>query len=213
MQKVLKKLDGKDYLQVLSNTVIPTSYLGPIEYYAILLKYNCRIEIHENFIKQSLRNRCEIDGPNGKIRLTVPKENNGKQIVEKIKICYKENWQKNHWKSITSTYNSSPFFQFYKDDLKKIYEIKDSLLINFNNRTQQIILNILRHNTHIRNTTMYIDKGKFLDLRNYSFNSHKPKKYSQVFIQKNNFIPHLSILDLICNVGPDCTHYLQKLNI
>ena len=48
MQKVLKKLDGKDYLRVLSNAVIPTSYLGPIEYYAILLKYNCKIEIHEN---------------------------------------------------------------------------------------------------------------------------------------------------------------------
>ena len=105
---------------MLNNPLLPTAYLAPVKYYAILLQAkNCSIEHHEHFIKQSIRNRCEIYGANGELRLTIPKERKGssKTIISEIKISYKDDWQKLHWNAIKSAYNSSPFFEYYSNEL------------------------------------------------------------------------------------------------
>ena len=86
---------------MLNNPLLPTAYFGPISYYAILLQYpNCHIELHEHFIKQSIRNRCDIYGANGRLQLTIPKERkrSNKTIIKEILICYKQNWQKQNTK-------------------------------------------------------------------------------------------------------------------
>ena len=82
--------------------------------------------MHEHFVKQSIRNRCEIYGANGKLRLTIPKERKGssKTIIKEIKISYKEDWQKLHWNAIKSAYNSSPFFEYYQDELEPFFKKK-----------------------------------------------------------------------------------------
>ena len=100
---------------MLNRPLLPTAYLAPISYYAILFqKANCEIEYHEHFIKQSVRNRCEIYGANGRLRLTIPKHRQGssKTLITNIKISYQEEWQREHWNAIVSAYNSSPFFIF-----------------------------------------------------------------------------------------------------
>ena len=77
---------------MLNKPLLPTAYLAPISYYAILLNsLDCKIEKNEHFIKQSIRNRCEIYGANGKLRLTVPKQRKGssKTLINNIKICYR----------------------------------------------------------------------------------------------------------------------------
>jgi len=124
---------------VLNNPLLPTAYLAPISYYAILLQHpNCSIELNEHFIKQSIRNRCDIYGANGKLRLSIPKERKGssKTIIENLKISYKQNWQKQHWNAIESAYNSSPFFEYYKDELKPFFEEKEEYLVNINSNFQ-----------------------------------------------------------------------------
>ena len=114
---------------MLNNPLLSTAYLAPISYYAILLKQNnSMIEYHEHFIKKSIRNRCDIMNTNGRLSLSIPVNRKTKTKISKIKISYAENWQKSHWKSIVSSYNSSPFFEYYKDKLKP-YFLKTQLVM------------------------------------------------------------------------------------
>ena len=200
---------------MLNNPLLPTAYLAPIYYYAILLQHpNCSIELHEHFIKQSIRNRCDIYGSNGKLRLSIPKERKGssKTIIENLKISYKQNWQKQHWNAIESAYNSSPFFEYYKDELKPFFEEKEEYLVNFNCKLQNVVLIMLKQENTLKNTTKYLYKGDFFDLRNYTWEVKNQEKYDQVFKEKKGFIANLSILDLLFNLGPASTDYLNNLD-
>ena len=200
---------------MLNNPLLPTAYLAPIKYYAILLQAkNCIIEQHEHFIKQSIRNRCEIYGANGKLRLTIPKERKGssKTIISKIKISYTYDWQKIHWNSIKSAYNSSPFFEYYSNEIEVFYKEKESNLIVFNNKLQEVILDLLQEENNSIPTIEYLHIGNFTDLRNHDFILENPEKYNQVFMEKNGFIPNLSILDLLFNLGPESSDYLYNLD-
>ena len=201
---------------MLNNPLLPTAYLAPISYYAILLQDpNCRIELHEHFIKQSIRNRCNIYGANGKLRLSIPKQRKGssKTIIENLKISYRNNWQKQHWNAIESAYNSSPFFEYYKDELKPFFEEKEEYLVNFNSKLQNAILSMLQQENIIKNTTKYLNKGDFFDLRNYTWKLKNQEKYDQVFMEKQGFIPNLSILDLLFNLGPESIDYLNNIDL
>jgi len=201
---------------VLNNPLLPTAYLAPVKYYAILLQAkNCSIEHHEHFIKQSIRNRCEIYGANGELRLTIPKERKGssKTIISEIKISYKDDWQKLHWNAIKSAYNSSPFFEYYSNELEVFYQEKESNLIIFNNKLQEVILDLLQEENNSTPTVEYLHSGNFTDLRNNDFKVANPEKYNQVFMEKHGFIPNLSILDLLFNLGPETSDYLHNLDI
>jgi len=201
---------------VLNNPVLPTAYFGPISYYAIVLQHpNCTIEMHEHFIKQSIRNRCDIYGANGKLQLTIPKQRKGssKTIIKEIQISYKQNWQKEHWNAIVSSYNSSPYFEYYKDELQPFFEKEEMLLIDFNNKLQAVILKLLQEEKDVKTTTEYLHKGNFSDLRNHNWNLEKQERYDQVFMEKHGFIANLSILDLLFNLGPESADYLHNLAI
>jgi len=200
---------------VLNKPLLSTAYLAPIGYYAILLQNkDCTIEYYENFIKQSIRNRCEIYGANGKLRLTIPKKREGssRTKITNIKISYKENWQRLHWNSIISAYNSSPFFKYYKDEIKSFFNQKEPFLINFNNKIQEVILNLLEEKVSYTNSTKYHHTGDFTDLRDYHWKIKNQDRYDQVFMEKHSFIANLSILDLLFNLGPASTYYLKNLD-
>ncbi len=201
---------------MLNKPLLPTAYLAPISYYAILLKYkNCNIEMHEHFVKQSIRNRCEIYSANGRLRLTIPKQRKGssKTIIKDIKISYKEDWQKKHWNSIKSAYKSSPFFEYYQDEIEPFFKKKESKLVDFNNNLQEVILELLQDCNYPDFTTSYHYKIEFADFRNHDFKLENLSKYNQVFMEKHGFIPNLSILDLLFNLGPESSDYLHKIDI
>ena len=199
---------------MLNKFLLPSSYFGPIEYYAFLCKYrNIYIEVQENFIKQTIRNRCYIMSANGKLRLTVPVYKTHQTKINNIKICYKQNWIKNHWFSIKSSYGSSPYFLFYEKEIFKILQKREKYLFDLNNSLQKKIFEILDINPLISFTKNYDHQNNMCDLRNYSFLHNKIKPYNQVFMNKLNFIPNLSILDLIFNLGPQSTKYLLDIDI
>ena len=201
---------------MLNNPLLPTAYFGPISYYAILLQHpDCSIEHYEHFVKQSIRNRCDIYGANGKLQLTIPKQRKGsdKTIIKEIQISYKQNWQKEHWNAIVSSYNSSPYFEYYKDEFLPFFEEQEEYLVNFNRKLQAVILKLLQERKNIKTTTEYLHQGDFTDLRNYKWNLEKQERYDQVFMEKHGFIPNLSILDLLFNLGPESADYLHNLAI
>tara|TARA_X000000368_G_scaffold416669_1_gene411160 strand:- start:715 stop:1314 length:600 start_codon:yes stop_codon:yes gene_type:complete len=196
--------------------LLSISYLGPISYYTFILKSEeVFIESKEHFIKQSVRNRCDILGANGAQTITVPKQrkSSDKTIISDIMISNKDKWQKLHWQSIVSAYNSSPFFEYYKDELEHFYISEQTNLFDFNLQLTKTILSFLQEEKKLNLTTEYHENFNGTDLRNHNFKSEKVEQYEQVFSEKHDFMPHLSILDLIFNLGPETTSYLERQTI
>jgi hypothetical protein len=207
----------------MQKVVLATAYLGPIQYYTKFLLFDeVKIEQHETYPKQTFRNRCRIMGANGPLDLTIPviKVNGNHTMVKDIQIDYSTRWQANHWRSIISAYNSSPFFEYYCADFEFFHTKKFHFLIDFNQQLNEVVLDLLELEHNISLTESYEKNyAEHIDLRNLIH--PKPSKelvddafasvrYSQTFSEKVDFYPNLSIIDLLFNQGPDSLTVLQK---
>lgn len=198
--------------------VFPLLYAAPISYYSLWLKGKGIIDQHENFQKQSFRNRCRIYGANGIIPLSIPVKSNGqKTSIKEVEISNIETWQRIHWKTFISAYKSSPFFEFYAHLIEPIYQRKYDSLWEFNMDLHQIILKCLLLPIEPKLSTEFLPIKKN-DLRSI-FSSKKPHplsghfpKYQQVFSYEQSFQPDLSILDALFNLGPETEDYLLRLD-
>lgn len=200
--------------------VLFTSYFGPVQYFIRFIQKRVVIlDFHDNYQKQSYRNRCRIAGANGIQNLVVPvkKVDGPKTKTRDIQVDYDTQWQKNHLRSIESAYRSSPFFEYYFDDYDEFFRKKYKYLVDLNT-------NILKIN--LKHCNIQIDfslSKRFVpfsnkDARNYIHPKMDPKidpylksiPYSQVFSERFGFLPNLSILDLIFNMGPESHNFLKK---
>ena len=195
--------------------LLPCSYMAPIEYYAYMHQYDCTIEIHDYYIKQTIRNRCTIYGANGKLNLTVPKirKSSSKTALKDIKINYDHKWQKEHWQSLMSSYRSSPFFEFYENEMKSVFHKKYTNLIELNLEMLSFISSKIGISTNFKFTKTYLKDSGQNDLRNHKFNNAEFPRYIQVFENKHGFISNLSILDLLFNEGNNSKYYLESLKL
>ncbi len=201
--------------------VVSSTYLGPVSYFASL--YGAKqifIEAEEHYIKQTWRNRCRIATANGTLDLTIPviKVNGNHTRMRDIEIAYSENWQRLHWRAIVSAYRHSPFFLFFEDHLRRFYTEKFTHLLNFNTQLTHTILQLAGISRDIQITDQFqthLHDGK-VDLRDaFSPKRSNPKQfpsYIQVFRERHSFIPDLSILDLLLNMGPETKAYLDLVN-
>lgn len=203
----------------MENYHLSSAYLAPISYYKILISSEkVFLESCENYQKQSYRNRCKIATANGEISLNIPIEsNNGeKQNIRDVRISNHDNWQIQHWRSIESAYNSSPFFEYYEDDLRPFYEKKWKFLWDFNWEIMQKILHLLDFQPNIELTEKFHNVNQY-DFRNLIHPKKEIivslKKYYQVFEQKHGFIADLSIIDLIFNMGNESILVLNDSSI
>ena len=198
-------------------TVLPIFYLPPVSWFAEFLKEENEIllEQHENFPKQTYRSRCNIYGANGKLALILPIHHNGKRAMKDLELSYAEDWQKLHWKSIKIAYQSSPYFEYYEDKLKQIFSVQPTSLIEFNLNALKIILQILKVEKDYSLTTEFKKTPDAVDLRE-RFSAKKESEYHlpeyyQTFSDKLGFIKDLSILDVVCNIGPESATYIKKV--
>ncbi len=201
--------------------ILSTAYLGTIQYYSKLLKYNkVLIEKFENYTKQTYRNRCVIYSANGIVNLTIPiKKDKPKTYVKDIIIDYDTNWRKLHWKSIESAYRSSPFFEFFEDDLQPFYSKEFKYLFDFNIELQNFIIENLGIEVELFYTDEYYEGFDILDYREMfhpkesmaKFDKYfVPEQYHQVFVEKYGWKPNLSIIDLLFNEGPNAINVLRN---
>lgn len=202
------KFASTDSLKMQNDSILlSAAYLAPVEYYTILANSKeILLEGHEYYQKQTYRSRCKISTANGTMDLSIPVDKSGKQLIRDIRISAHNDWQTHHWRSIESAYSSSPFFEYYSDDIQPFFEKKWVFLWDFNLEIQQVICNLLEINPKIAITDTYkMSATGILDLRDRIH----PKKnslieigpYYQVFEQKYGFIANLSILDLLFNMG------------
>lgn len=196
--------------------VLSTAYLPPIEYFAHIKEADeILIEKEENYHKQSYRNRCYIQSANKPQHLTVPVYLGSlhKTHIRDIRIDYSKRWQQVHLGALRSSYSSSPYFIYYFEIFEKIILSDYNYLLDLNMELLGAIMKMVRLERKINFTSEFISEESGMDDLRYSINPKKrsaysPKRYLQVFRTMDDFVPGLSIADLLFNEGPDSARYL-----
>lgn len=201
------------------NVLIELHYLPCVDYFTAITGGNeVIVERHENYVKQSYRNRCHVMTANGISSLTIPViHNTGKTLITDLKIDYSQKWLNIHWRTIQSAYGNAPFFEYYSDDLHRVLLKKHEFLYDLNINLLTLCLSWVKYPGKVKETLTYEKQalGDFLDLRSAihpkkagstMFHNHAP--YTQVF--GNMFVPNLSLIDVIFCIGPDARRYLQE---
>ena len=196
--------------------LLPVFYFGPISWYSEFLDENAEINLEqwENFPKQTYRNRTNIYGANGKLSLIIPISHNGNRLYRDTEISYREDWQKLHWKSIKTAYQSSPYFEFYEDRLENIFQSDEKNLLKFNLSVLESMLQLLKTEKAYSLNIEYRQSPDASDFRQ-KFSAKQQSEYDmaeyyQTFSDRYGFLKDLSVLDLICNKGPESLTYIKN---
>jgi len=204
----------------MTNALIETHYLPCLEYFTATLACDeITLEVHENYQKQSYRNRCRILSAGGVLELSIPiRKTGGKMKITEAKIDYQQKWVKDHWRTIRTSYGNAPFFEHFAGYFEEIYQRKYRYLLDLNIAFFELCWKLMRMDKTIQRSEYYQPEGIAgqLDLRsrihpkNTSETKHfyKPCNYNQIFGRK--FAGNLSIIDLLFCEGPDAFQILLK---
>lgn len=198
-------------------TLLYPTYLPNIASYIVMAQSDEIVfEICDSYQKQTYRNRCYIYGANGKLSLNIPVHfsQRDRQNTDEIEIDNTSKWQSIHWKSIESAYKTSPFFEFYEDELKELFNTPKEFILDFNLECIAIINSCLGLDVAMSNSDEFLKTTNKTDYR-FLVDARKEseintKNYIQVFQEKHGFINNLSILDLLFNEGPNALNYLKN---
>ena len=178
------------------------------------------IEQYDNYQKQTYRNRCVIATSCGRLALTVPvvKSDTPKQLMRDVRISDHGNWRHLHWNALRSAYMNSPFFMYYEDDLRPVYEKHHTFLIDFNQELQQVVADLMGVKSVISLTDSFLPVGipecsqdfRWMVCPDDTSSAGPMQPYYQVFAGKYGFMPNLSVADLLFNLGPESVLYLRK---
>lgn len=217
--------------------LLETAFMPPVSYFAAIaeeftLSYGrvvslvparLRLEACENYQKQSYRNRCRIYAAGGVESLTLPVVHEGGTSslpIREIKVDWSRDWLPRMERAIVSAYESSPYFEYYRDSLFDILESRPEKLFDLNIRLIHYFLGKIGISADIDFSTEYERPGEtapgIRDLRGI-IHPKRPsilqteKPYWQVFAAKYGFKSDLSVMDLLFNEGPDSISYLKKI--
>lgn len=201
----------------MNNILIHPTYFPSISHYVAMLKADSvTFEMEDNFQKQTNRNRMYIYSPNGVQMLNIPIKHS-KEKHQKYKDVRIENdfgWQKNHFKSLEAAYRTSPFFEYFEDDFRPLFEKKHEFLMDLNLEIFELVNDSLGINIQPEKTTEFFhevsDYNDFRPLVNGKKDTTQLEEYTQVFNEKHGFLNNLSILDLLFNEGRYAVDYLKN---
>lgn len=207
-----------------TSVLLSTAYFPPIDYFvAIANGGEVRLEQCESYSKQSYRSRCNIFACDGVLSLTIPVVTSGNNTpIRDVKVDYTKKWLQQHTRALVSAYMSSPFFEYYQDEIFAVLESGEKYLFDLNCRLLDILMENLGLNKGIVLTEDYLPShligGDVLDYRDKIHPKKgspifteelKQKPYYQVFSQKYGFVSGLSVLDLLFNEGPQASSFLR----
>ena len=207
----------------MNSALLSTTYFGPVQWYQKLYRYdNVVIDQFESFQKQTYRNRCRIATTQGVQTLTVPVVHDADNSICNIRISDHGNWRHLHWQALQSAYGDSPFFEYYEDDVRPFFSERNwDLLMDYNEAICQKMCELLDiqpnkvQSSEFRVQSSCDQELNLSDFRQVINPKHplpdtdfQPRTYYQVYQQKHGFLPNLSILDLLFNMGPESIFYL-----
>ncbi len=199
--------------------LLNTAYFPRISYFGEIKKYeSVRIEAWETFGRRSPRNRCEILSANGILLLTVPVVKAGRKKIptRDVRIDYSEPWQKKHFRALESAYANSPYYLYYIDEIMSFFQNREKFIIDLNMKILETLFSILGWNKSPALSEDYVfELDNIADYREGSSVLHREiipgilPAYRQTFGEKFSFVPDLSILDMLFNLGPDTDGFLE----
>lgn len=196
--------------------ILSSAYLAPVEYYVKL--FACEkayVERFDHYVKQTYRNRCVIASAAGPLALTIPTEKGeqAKCLMKDIRVSEHGNWRHVHWNALVAAYKQSPFFDYYADELSVFYRRKYEFLYDFNAELCRWVCEQIDMQPLMVPTEEYVAEPEGMsDFRELihpkkdfaeADRTFCPKPYYQVFETKQGFLPNLSIVDLLFNMGPE----------
>lgn len=195
--------------------IYPTYFPSISHYIAMINADSITFEVEDTFQKQTNRNRMYIYSPNGIQMLNISvKHDSAKANFKDIKIDNQYNWQKNHFKSLEAAYKNSPFYEYFVDDLRPLFEKKHEFMLDLNFEIFKLVNETLGISIPFEKTTEYFhqvtDKTDFRYLVNGKKDKTQIEPYTQVFDDKHGFLNNLSILDLLFNEGRYAVDYLKQ---
>ena len=189
-------------------TILPSAYMPSVEYVARLLREDAVIDLGENYVKRSERNRALILSANGVMPLTVHVENANRprQPMRDVRIDYSKRWQHQHWVSILSAYKSSPYFDYFAAEIEPFYRREWRFLVDYNMEYLNTLLRLMGAQVDLKISDQYIEASdNDLDLRpkqKREDSTFVAEPYFQNFSERMPFQPNLSVLDLLLCEGP-----------
>ncbi len=190
--------------------LLSSAYLPPVSFFSAMAgASDVIIEQYDSYCKQTYRNRCLIAGANGIQTLTIPiiRPSSPGQPMKDVRISDHGEWRHQHWNALESAYMNTPYYMYYQDDFRPFYEKKWEFLLDFNMELTQVILKLAHMSVQLSLTDSYYNNpDDITDLRilvNTMEQSSNAKPYWQVFQQKHGFLPNLSAVDLLFNMGPE----------
>lgn len=202
--------------------LVHPSYFPSIATFAAIVQHEVVWEAHDNFQKQTYRNRCYISTDKGKHMLNVPIKHvggqEGRQKYVDVGTENSYNWKKEHWRTLETAYRTSPFFEFYEDELRPLYEDSEDSLYDFNLKTIETIADCIGLAIPTEKSEKYeVSPATLFDAR-FLVEAKKERNwnmgsYAQVFEERHGFIPNLSVLDLLFNEGTNTLSYLKSLSL
>lgn len=205
----------------MNNILIHPTYFPSISHFAAMLQAEqVTFEMEDNFQKQTNRNRAFIYSANGKQMLNIPIKHSEelKQKFKDVRIEHAFGWQKQHFKSLEAAYRTSPYFEYFEDDIRTLFEGKAEFMLDLNLQIHEVLCSCLGINIGYTQTTEYLHEvgSDLVDLRplaNGKKDLHTFEPYVQVFDDRHGYLNNLSILDLLFNEGRHAVDYLKKQNI
>lgn len=200
-------------------TILPSVYFGSIEYWAALVQAgdDAIIDIGENYVKRSERNRTEIMTSGGVMQLSVQlaHANRPRQPMRTMRIDYSKRWQHQHWVALLSAYRSSPYFEHYAPFIEPFYNQHYDSLVEFNTALTERLMQLLGIGGKLRLSEAYVEASdNDVDLRAKKRESQfDSPHYFQLFSDRFPFEPNLSIIDLLFSEGPAAIDLLRRCRL
>ncbi len=204
------------------SSLLHPSYIPNIVTFAAIVQNEICWEVCDNFQKQTFRNRAYICTDRGSLMLNIPIQHVGKdqgrQFYKDVKLENEYKWQRQHWRALQTAYRTSPYFEFYEDEIAPLYTKTYTHLQDYNLKSIEIICDCLQISMPKEKTSVYEQvTSQHKDFRvivgaKRKFEIVQPK-YNQVFGERHGFIKNASTLDLLFNEGPNALLYLKNLKL
>lgn len=203
-------------------TLLHPAYFPNIVTFAAIVQKNVIWEVEDNHQKQTYRNRTYICNDRGKHLLNIPIRHvggeQGRQKYKEVKIENNYKWQRNHWRTLQTAYRTSPFFEYYEDDIAPLFTKQYPFLLDYNLKAIAIICECLQIEMPKVRTEIYSPQSNSFDDLRFLINAKKEIKvtqehYVQVFGDRHGFIQNVSVLDLLFNEGTNTLAYLKQQDL
>lgn len=198
--------------------VLPPQFCASVEYYAVMAMYghavvDARMRYDKRF---KSAHRCDIADTRVSLSLTVPvkKPQAGTSGLTwaDIEVSAHDEWWTTHVVTLESAYGRTPFFEFYFDRFRPLISYRAAMSVaEFDMRLDAEIRRILGLDTIVGIDASRIDASCADDYRRRPLPAVKAVPYYQVREEKLGFKPHLSVLDLIFNMGPEAPMVLREM--